>query len=418
MSVFLNPSLPLYIAIFFRFMPFEFFTGLFSEDAALTLYFVVEYGSLALAVISWFCRLPFENRSIRLDVVCALVVLYVLWASISLLWARNPQLGVEKIGKYVIGLILLFLSINELRSWKQVSSFIFLIELSGWLLVAAGVFSALGPGYSTGERLSVFGINENQYALYLVMCVPCVIWSVHQLTGWRRWIRAALGIVFIILAMVLVLLTGSRGSTISLVIMLLAFWFAKPLRFWALVGSGMAACLVIAAPIVLLSLENRSAEKEGWGNELGGRDQLWEASLRLIRDHPLTGVGAGNGPSELINYVSSITDDYADRDSIPSHNPILEVGVDTGPFGVCIYLSIFAAAFWLFLRSRNERWSGANLFAAYFPLILGLTVSYVISWLKAGGVENDPSFFALLTLLILPSHLAGEKGNLAPFARC
>ncbi len=412
--LFLTPNLALYAALFFRLMPYEFFAGALPSESILSIYFVAEYSALALALMCWMFRLPFQREPVRFDLVCYLLVIYVIWASVSLLWASSAQPGIDKLGKYFIGLVLLFLCLNQITSWKEVGRLIWLVEAVGWVLVVAGIVSALGPNYTAGERLSVFGINENQYALSLVMSVPCVIWPVHQLAGWRRALRMASGVLFIVCALVLVLLTGSRGSTLSLIIMLLAFWFAKPLRPWAVVGSGLAACVVVAAPIVLLSLANRSAEKEGWGNELGGRDQLWEASLRLIGDHPLTGVGIGNGPSELIKYVSVITDDYSNRDSIPSHNPILEVGADTGLLGICIYIAIFGAALWKFFCSRAKIRAEAEHCAVFFPLMLGLTASYVISWLKAGGVENDPSFFALLALLVLPSHFAGRRQDAAP----
>ncbi len=211
------------------------------------------------------------------------------------------------------------------------------------------------------------------------------------------------------LRLILVLLSGSRGSAISLVVILLAFWFAKPLRPWAWLGAGLVGCTFLAAPILLASLNNRA--NENWGTELGGRDQLWEASLQAFDEHPIIGIGVGNGPDRVIVYVNQITDDYRNRTRIVSHNPLLEVLLDTGVIGLGIYLAICAAAVWQFARGRRKTRLGPYFTELYFPLVTGLTVAYTLSWIKSGGMENHPSFFAVVTLLLLPSYFVEEPAR-------
>jgi O-antigen ligase len=132
---------------------------------------------------------------------------------------------------------------------------------------------------------------------------------------------------------------------------------------------------------------------------------LWQASLLLIRDHWLTGVGVGNGPLELPNYIASLTSEYNHRATLPSHNPLLEVGVETGIVGMVIYVCLWVAALWQFIRHRNRQVMREGVLAAYFPILLGVTAGYFATWIKAGGLVHDPISFVLLALLVIPSQL-------------
>jgi putative inorganic carbon (HCO3(-)) transporter len=261
--------------------------------------------------------------------------------------------------------------------------------------------------YQFGHRLKIVDINENAVGYYMTLGLSGTIWPVLRSSRLRRRLYMAFSVLFILCALILVLASGSRGSALSIVIMLLAFWFWKPLRPWGIVGGTLVACMLISVPFLLDSLNNRS--QENWGNEVGGRDILWEASLQLIADHPLTGVGVGNGRFELTHYIAALPSDYDHRNDVPSHNPLLEVGVDTGLFGMFLYASICVSALWQFFRHRGSWYMREGALAAYFPLVLGVAAGYFWSYIKDGGMENHPTFFALLALLIIPSQLSHDS---------
>jgi O-antigen ligase len=214
----------------------------------------------------------------------------------------------------------------------------------------------------------------------------------------------AFSVVFILCALILVLASGSRGSALSMVTVLLAFWFSKPLRPWGMMGGVLVAGMLAGAPFLLDSLNNRFEDPSEL--QMGGRLLLWEASWQLIQDHPLTGMGVGNGRYGLHHYIALVTTGYANHNDLHSHNPLLEVGVDTGLFGMFVYLSICVAALWQFLRSRGRRFMREGPLAAYFPTLLVTAAGYFASFVKDGGMENHPTFFVLLALLIIPSQLA------------
>jgi Flp pilus assembly protein TadD len=80
----------------------------------------------------------------------------------------------------------------------------------------------------------------------------------------------------------------------------------------------------------------------------GGRTMIWRLTGRLIADHPLAGVGAGNFPIRLPEYFAAPEADMAavhtDTWSRP-HNDFLQVAAEKGIPGLLAFVGVFAAAF-------------------------------------------------------------------------
>lgn len=398
----LRPLIALQVALFFYLFPF----GL--RPVAATLAFdVASNGAIALAVCAWLLHAPTQRQLFMWNWVCFLIALYIMWASVTLLWANDLIEGRKTLVQYGIGLILLFLVVEQVRTLRAVDGIMRVLGVIGWITVISGLLTVLFTEYQPGARLKVMDVNENLLGVILILMLPGVIWPVLRSSGARRSLYMALSIVYILGTLVLVLLSGSRGSSLSLVIMLLAFWFSKPLRPWGKMGAVLMIGMLTAAPFLLTSLEARSTDNSG--NELGGRDILSLAAWHLIQDHPLTGMGVGNGPSGLRPYILELTDHYAKRFELPAHEPFLEVGCDTGLIGMFLYVGILGVALWEFFHSRGRRYMREGVLAAYFPLVLVCAVSYLASFIKGGGLEYHPTFFLLLALLIIPSQLSHDR---------
>jgi putative inorganic carbon (HCO3(-)) transporter len=399
----LRPLIALQVALFFYLFP----TGLRPVEAPLA-FDVAANGTIVLALCAWLLHAPAQRQPIHWSTVCLFIVLFILWASVTLLWANDLIEGRKALVQYGIGLILLFLVVQQVRTLRAVDGVMRVIGMIGWITVISGVLTVLLTDYHPGERLKVMDMNENILGVILIIMLPGVIWPVVRSSGARRRFYMVLSIVYILCTLILVLLSGSRGSSLSLVIMLLAFWFSKPLRPWGKMGAVLMIGMLTAAPFLLASLEARSTDNTS-GNELGGRDILWLAGWHLIQDHPLTGMGVGNGPYGLRPYILELTDHYAKDFELPAHEPFLEVGCDTGLIGMFLYVGILGVALWEFFHSRDRWYMREGVLASYFPLVLVCAVSYLASFIKGGGLENHPTFFLLLALLIIPSQLSHDR---------
>jgi O-antigen ligase len=308
-----------------------------------------------------------------------------------------------------MNLILIILVCNQVRSIRALDGMMRVLATIGWVMAVAGIYTLLFVGIQPGDRLRVFEVNENLFGTMLILMIPGVIWSVLRAPERRRRLYMQISVVYILCTIVLVALSGSRGSALSLVLVLLAFGFWKPVRPWGMVGVSLAAGMLVAAPFVLGTLMSRIEKDDG--GALGGRLVLWQASMLLLEDHPWSGAGIGNGPQKLHWYVLSLKSSGDPERILPSHNPILEAGVETGFVGIVIYVSILASGLWRFFRFRSRWHMQRGVLAAYFPLVLGTAAGYFATWVKGGGLEVHSSYFVLLTLLLIPSHLMWDAGS-------
>ncbi|MEH3144375.1 MAG: O-antigen ligase family protein [Methylobacterium frigidaeris] len=339
---------------------------------------------------------------------CVLLALLIAWAAVTVLWAPDPGESRRELIAWAMSFTLLFLFVNQVRSLRSVDGVMLAMAAYGWMIVLASLYTVLFTGYDFVRRLRVLDMNENMLGLLLILMLPGVIWPVLRSTGARRAILMALSVAYILFTLAFVALSGSRGSAISIVLILFTFLFARSTRPWGFVGFGLVASVALAAPFLLGVIIQRFTEEEG--GEMGGRGDLWEASLGFIAGHPLTGAGVGNGPLSLHDSIAAVSSVHNHRMDLPSHQPVLEVGVDVGLVGIALYLAAILAAFLSFARSRAAWAAIPGAPAGYHMVVAGTTAGYLMSWFKGGGLKNHPTFFLLLALLLLPAHLARAQG--------
>nr|WP_246723783.1 O-antigen ligase family protein [Rhizobium sp. ARZ01] len=390
-----RPRGALYVAIFLGLVPM----GLRIDPV----YTLAVNSAIALALGAWLLNVIVHRQHIEWNAVCIVMALYLVWAIVTLLWAPDLILARKELVTYVIGFIVLLLISEQVRSIPAIDGLMRVLRLMGWILLLGGLHAVFSGQFQPGERLQVLGMNENLFGVELILTLPGSIWPVLRSSGAKRTFHLVLSIFFILCTLGLVALSGSRGSSISLMIVLLAFFFYKPMRPFGIVGIVLVAVMLAAAPFATDVLVQRFQDHDG--GDLGGRVVLWQASLLLIQDNLWTGVGIGNGPTELHRYVASLTSIYAHRPQLPSHSPLLEVAVETGVLGVFLYASTVVLAVWQFFRHRHKLYVHDALVAGYFPLMLGVSMGYFASWLKGGGVDAHPTFFVLLGLLVFPARL-------------
>jgi O-antigen ligase len=390
----------LYLAVFLRLLPIDFRIDPYYTAALST--------AIALALVAWWAD-P-GRRTVHWNEVLTLMAVYVMWAGISISWAENFSFAFEKLISLAIRFSLVFLVVNQIRSLASVDGFMNVLRLMGWIFIIAGWQATLSEQYKFGDRLQVLGMNENWFAISLILVLPSMIWPVLRSSGPRRTLRFVMSIAFLLSTVALVLLSGSRTGSVSMAITMLTFGLWKPLRPWAVSAIIIGLAIMMAAPILLETLLTRLEERE-LASE-GGRLILWQASWHAIREHPITGVGIGNGAVELVRYLAVLTNDYNYRDSLTSHNPLLEVGVDTGLFGMVVYSSIFTVALVRFIYCWQQV-RDDELIKGLFRVIFVSVVGY-LAWFANSG-DIDPSIFLVLSFLVIPTQvLRSEDGARQP----
>jgi O-antigen ligase len=243
-------------------------------------------------------------------------------------------------------------------------------------------------------RLQSIYRSPNRLALYLGRIWPFLAASILWGRGTRRRLLSALALAPVILALGLTLSRGALLLALPFSLLIMGWWAGGRYRWMALVFVGVW----ILGLIPLLRLPRFAALLNVGQGTTFFRLKLWRSSLRMIRDHPLLGVGPGN-----------FLDAYRTRYILPTaweefnlghaHNLLLDHWTRLGGPGVVAGLAV-QIVFW---RSLAGRWRGA-------PLVLGLAGG-MAALLAHGLVDNTVFFPDLALTFFLMVALAQDGGR-------
>lgn len=359
---------------------------------------------LTLATLGcWGAQLVFRHKLIRWTMPTMLFTVFITWSLLSLTWAISIDDGISIIQIYVLRMILFLILIpNLINNQDALKKFLTTIALSGWILIFASYYVVLTEGWTPGSRLQVYAMNANGLGVQAIISAVGALWWA-MLPGRYRSLRMTLGVLYIILTIGVVAMSGSRGSAISLGIMLVLFWIQKPTRFWG----NLALILVLLAlptlPVVFDTLIQRF-QVTGDDTALGGREVIWESAIRAIGEEPVLGAGIGNASRAARPYLQLLKG-LTVSEGFSLHNPLLTIWVETGLPGLLMYLGVLLSAVWFFIQGYwMEKVKDPNM-RNYFALVLAIFVGYLASWIKGGGMEKEFTYFFMLSLLILPTVL-------------
>lgn len=359
---------------------------------------------LVLSLAAWALHSLSRPAQIDMNPVWLLAMGFIAWATISIGWADDLVASRQKLVAYLLNTALLFLAFSHLRSPGDLDRLMRVLAAAGWILVLAGLQAVMVTELEAGQRLNVLHMNENVYGLVLILALPGVIWPTLRTRRMRRRIWIGLSFLYVLCAILLISLSGSRGSALSLLLVLLSYLAWRPLRPWGFLGLGLLAMTLLLAPTAMETIIQRIKEEDG--GALGGRDLLWVASIHLIGDLPFNGAGLGNDRTQLNRYIAELTSMFNSRNDLPSHNPILEVGVQTGILGMLLFTIMLGAAWQQFFQAARCTFrQDSGLPSVTYPLFFGVALGSFVSLFKSGGMDSNAILFVLLLLLAAPAQI-------------
>ena len=232
--------------------------------------------------------------------------------------------------------------------------------------------------------------TANAVALYLVPLIA--IGGSLLLHGQRTWVRAAAG-AFVALAGVVTLLTFSRGGYAAVAVIAVALALSHRWRWWLLGGVAVVAAVMLEVPAIANRIAHQLNAADP-NNSLVSRVKLWQATLHLLRDHPILGSGL-NGFSRTIGaYRGGVYEENL----IYPHNIVLNFWVETGLLGLVAFA-------WLLVQTVRTGLRGWRACVpAWRPIELGIAIA-MLAIVVHGLVDvpywkNDLSleFWTLLAL--------------------
>lgn len=266
------------------------------------------------------------------------MLLFVMWAALSLSWASEHDAAVNKV--LSLGQVLVALGLT----WR------FIVEKSH----AVGLVSAYVGGAIVGAiatlaelqagreayylRYAASGFDPNDLAVALAAALPMGLYLLGG-GGGGGWFNRALGGAFSLVGPTAILVTGSRTGLVSLLAgAVLAMVLGLRL------GWGARIALVLFAVMSLLTV-NEVVPEESWvrlstlGTEamagrFHGRERVWEAGIKAWDNAPIWGVGLGG-------FRAAARAEGADG---VAHNTFVSILVELGIIGLVLFLGILISA--------------------------------------------------------------------------
>jgi putative inorganic carbon (hco3(-)) transporter len=404
--LFREPIWALYAAIFVVLLP----SGLLP----LQLNSILNRSLAVVALFTWMFNVIVRRQRVTWTWTTLLMFAFILWSAVTLFWAGDSGIAMTSLQVYALRLVLfLFLLLNEIKTTRNLDGLMNVLAVCGWVIALVGVYTFLFLGYTPGTRFQVLSENANGFGILLLVTMPAVLWQAMHPSRRHHMLMIVMGSVYLLLTIGLVAASGSRGSAISLIVTLLAFWFWKSTRMWGMIALLILVLAVIVAPFIFITTIQRFAVTPG-DTLLGGRETLWQAGWLLIGKNPWLGVGIGNSPYALVTTLG-MAGDIEGQGGISMHNPVLTIWSETGIIGILLYLGVLASAIWSFVRDYfHYKRQGIQYLLPYFALISAVSLGFMASWVKGGGLESDFTYFLVLAFLLIPSGLdiKGSERNI------
>lgn len=273
----------------------------------------------------------FKKMPIKYSIVLFLVPLFfATMTSFTLLQS------IVRLVVYLIAFLFLFISINLIDSKQKLYYMIIAAIVSATIVGLYGLYQ-----YKAGIELKEVWIDQEQnpdiqmriistfdnpniLAEYLILTIPITFALLYNSNS---LLKKLFSLFEIAVQGMCILLTYSRGGWLGLFLAMLIFAFfvdRKLLLLYAVAGIGLIIInpkSIVTRLITIVSLEDSSNAY---------RIPLWKASIHMIRDFWLNGIGLG------IDAFRAIYPQYMMQGIVAahSHNVFLQLFVEAGIFGL------------------------------------------------------------------------------------
>lgn len=280
--------------------------------------------------------------------VIALLIATLAWITISMAWARYPQLShAALLDWYTAGLLFLLL-VTSVWSERLAWLAVWAIVAGAALAVATGLFvhPPAPPGTLTsapGTEVRFGGASGDPNLLAAGLVGGLALAAALAFSAHRRF-KPVLLLLVVPIAIGFAA-TASRGGLVAVFVAILAALLLARGRRRQLLAA--VAVAVVCAGAWFAANPATFSRVTSFNVQGTGRATLWTVAGRMWTDHPLVGVGIGNFTAlsrgyvqepGLLTYISFIT-----VEPKVVHNSYLQLLAETGAIGLLLYLATVAA---------------------------------------------------------------------------
>jgi O-antigen ligase len=245
------------------------------------------------------------------------------------------------------------------------------------------------------EGKNIYKVNasfghKNLLSSYIFLCMPMLLlqWNFHKKAGWR--ILVVLGLILMLCVILLlqtraVLLGFAVSMLAGLALLIFRFPFQKSAHKKAAI-LGMILCLLFAG--LFLYVNRAKLNIITHTESFVERANLWHNTWQMIKENPVTGVGAANWQIHFPKYgIERFYEmNYTISEGLTTfqrpHNDFLWVWSETGIAGVLIYVGIFICSMLYAFRLMGQKENAAErfIYATFFLQLSSYTIISLVDF--------------------------------------
>jgi len=378
-------------------------------------------GITALCLILWGIRVWLvESHRFFFSPGTWFVLAFALYAFISYLTSPIEYEARSVLFNALLYAAVFFIFINNLRGHKQTNFIAISVCLTGSLIAIYAIIQFITDstsilGYPQPEvylhRASGTYICPNHFAGYLEMLIPLAL----ALTFAARIgpvLRVLLGFGTIIMLCGLAVTISRAGyfsCVIALTYLLVVFYKLPKYRLVSII----TAVLVLAGGSIFLmgkeNVETRFSQLAQISQLQEGRAAIYQASLKLVTQSPILGIGLGSYQSRVGQFLSH----KIQADPIHAHSDFLELLIEWGIIGLAIVLGFCAVTayggiqIWDYIKARNNTLAlkSSSRTALFLGVSAGLLAIFIHSFVDFNMQLPANALLAVTLLAVLTSML-------------
>lgn len=336
--------------------------------------------------------------------------------------AINPIESYATLARYGLAFSFFMVTVDMIKSQKLAMD----VFIKG-----VGIFAAISALFAAVELLKSAGQNKffediyvvkgffshkNLLSSALMLSLPFLAIGYHRFKGWMK--TANLALIFVIVAEIFILRT--RGVWLSMFVAaaatLATYYTIRKKEIEGLklpvklIGAGVGLAGIILVALFSVSEVQTSVTDQ---TNLGTRQKFWKNSYKMIKDQPLTGVGAGNWKVNFPKYNLKNLDDNVMQGITHiqrPHDDYLWVLSEGGILSFLLYIGIFVFGF---LLVRNNLKTAQDL----DEIVLNLAIVFGITAYLTFSMTDFPmermSHNALILGLLAFAHYKDSEGKLS-----
>jgi O-antigen ligase len=301
-----------------------------------------------LIAVAWLARFSATQRGERdffrdHALLTWAMILFLAWGALSMLSAREPSASESELLRYAPNFLLLPIAYTAMRTRRDLAMVLGAIVLGSLLAAVSAVLSPAPTAELVEEGSRATGTIGDPNELAAVLLVGLAVGAGFALAKGRSPLTRAAGIMAVPLCAAGVFLSLSRGGLIALGALLVAgtiFAGRWRLPIIALLLAVAVGGVVYFTELAPLPARERITASNG-GN---GRTDLWTLGLRMVKAHPVTGVGLGNFPIVSADYAvqpGTIEHTQLIFATAPkvTHNTYLQIAAESGIPGIALFMA-------------------------------------------------------------------------------